>query len=378
VPAKVKKAVFSAKVKESVMSDIELLAVIERYLNGEMNADERARFEMLRHDNAAVDTRVKEHQEFTERIKQYGERLQFENLLNDIHNEIDVQALKEEFVHHPSAIVRLWRNHHSKISMAASIAIFAVLGTLFFTGYLKSQKQDTQIVNLTKEIGSIKKKLPLTGSVAHPHTPPPNYGGVGTSFAISSDGYMITNYHVVKDADSVYVQNAAGEAYHAKIVSTDPVSDLAILKINDDNFKSLGALPYGFKRGKTDLGEDLYTMGYSKDDVVYNKGYLSSGNGDKGDTIKYQISSMDVNFGNSGGPVLDTKGNIVGVISSKQDRPNGAAYAIKSKYLIKSIQADSVARKLTLSAKSKLANLSRTQQIDKLQNYVFMVKVYNR
>src|ERR1700712_5239734 len=127
------------------MSEIELIAVIERYLNGEMNADERARFEVLRRENPEVDGSVKDHQEFTGRLKQYGERIAFENLLNDIHNEIDVQALKDEFVHHPSMIVRLWRNHHSKISVAASIAIFCILGTLFVTGLLKAQNAQSEL-----------------------------------------------------------------------------------------------------------------------------------------------------------------------------------------------------------------------------------------
>jgi len=138
------------------MSDIELLAVIERYLNGEMTADERTRFEMLRRENAGIDSTVKEHQEFTSKLKQYGERLAFENMLNDIHAEIDVQALKDEFIHHPSLIVRLWRNHHSKISVAASIAIFAVLGTLFLTGYLKTQQQENDVIFLKNEIRKVK------------------------------------------------------------------------------------------------------------------------------------------------------------------------------------------------------------------------------
>jgi len=355
------------------MSEIELLAVIERYLNGEMNAEERARFEMLRHDNAEVDARVKEHQQFTDRIKQYGERLQFENLLNEIHNEIDVQALKDEFVHHPSAIVRLWRNHHSKISVAASITIFAVLGTLFLTGYLSNKKD---VVDLTNKINRIEKGqhvgLPPVKKAA-----PANYGGIGTGFAISSNGYIVTNFHVVNGADSVYVQNADGDPYHAKIVTTDAANDLAILKITDPSFKSLGALPYGFKRGQTDLGEELFTIGYPKEDQVLSKGYLSSENGFKGDTVNYQMA-MDVNFGNSGGPVLDSHGNVVGVISSKPVGVAGAAYAIKSKYLIKSIQSDTTVSKLALSSKSKMAGLNRMQQIDKMQNYVFMVKVYNR
>jgi len=383
MPAKAEEIVFSAKIiGEIEMSDIELLSVIERYLNGEMNKDERARFEALRHDNPAVDERVKEHQDFTDKLKQYGERVEFEGLLNAIHNEIDVQALKDEFIHHPSTIVRIWRNHHSKISLAASVAIFAALSTLFLTGYLKTQNQETKVNNLVKDVEKMKKNSATIGTIIHnmnerPRTiAPDNYGGIGTAFAISSDGYIVTNFHVVDKADSIFIQNADGDAFHAKIVSTDPSSDLAVLKITDSHFKSLGALPYGFKRGKSELGEDLFTLGYSKDDAVYNKGYLSSGNGYKGDTVKYQIASMDVNFGNSGGPVLDSHGNVVGVISQKQ--VDGAAYAIKSKYLLKAIQSDAATDNLTLSSKSKMANLSRIQQIEKLQNYVFMVKVYNR
>ncbi|RKR84441.1 trypsin-like peptidase [Mucilaginibacter gracilis] len=391
MPATVKKTIFSAKVmEEKKMSDIELLAVIERYLNGEMTADERTRFEILRNENTGVDSAVKEHQEFTARIKQYGERVAFENLLNDIHNEIDVQALKDEFVHHPSLIVRLWRNHHSKISVAASIAIFAVLGTLFFTGYLKTQNTEYKYTQLSREVGQIKKSnediksslTHLTGNTIGVKPPPSNYHNTGTGFALTTDGYLATNFHVVSAADSVYVQNADGEAFHAKIISTDPAHDIAILKISDPSFKALAALPYGFKKSKSDMGEDVFTYGYSgysKEDGVYTKGYLSSGNGYKGDTVKYQLS-MDVDFGNSGGPVFDSRGNIIAMVSGKVAHADGNAFAIKSKYLFKaiqSIQSDSLkSDKIILNTKSKLTNVSRTQQISKLQNYVFMVKVY--
>lgn len=361
------------------MSEIELMTVIERYLNGEMTADERARFEVLRRENPAVDNSVKEHQEFTSKLKQYGERLAFENLLNDIHNEIDVQALKDEFVHHPSLIVRLWRNHHSKISVAASIAIFCVLSTLFLTGYLKTQKQENDVINLKREIGQIKIQVNgRSGRVSIPvKTPLANF--TGTGFAITTDGYLATNFHVINGADSIYVQDVDGNTFHAKVISSDPTYDIAILKITDASFKTLSALPYSFKKGKSDLGEDVFTLGYPKDDIVYNKGYLSSGNGIKGDSTKYQISAMDVDHGNSGGPLLDSKGNVIAVVSGKV--ANGTSFAIKSKYLFKTIQAipsDSLkSDRIILSSKSKLASASRTQQISKLSNYIFMVKVYN-
>src|SRR3978361_1309590 len=122
------------------MIDNQLTEVIERYLNDEMSKDERADFEKLRNENADINKQVIEHKHFTNLIKQYGERLELEQRLNAIHDEIDVHSLKEELMEHPSWIVQLWRNHHSKISVAASIAIFAVICTLFFTGYLTNRE----------------------------------------------------------------------------------------------------------------------------------------------------------------------------------------------------------------------------------------------
>ncbi len=122
------------------MSENELLEAIERYVNGEMTVTERTRFEILRNENADINSRVAEHKHFTGLIKQYGERLELEKRLNAIHDEIDVHALEDELMIHPSWIVNLWRNHHSKISVAASIAIFAVLCTMFFTGYLGNRE----------------------------------------------------------------------------------------------------------------------------------------------------------------------------------------------------------------------------------------------
>ncbi|EHQ29437.1 S1C family serine protease [Mucilaginibacter paludis] len=369
------------------MSDIELIAIVERYLNGEMSADERLRFEVLRRENTEVDSTVKEHQEFTNRLKQYGERLEFESLLNAIHDEIDVQTLKDEFVHHPSIIVRLWRNHHSKISMAASIAIFAVLGTLFFTGYLKTQDQQSELVAMRRRVdrevrsnenfrrtttAMIKDIRDAKKSIDHN-----KYAGSG--FAVSADGYIVTNNHVISGADSVYIQNSAGDEYRVKTVYTDPKYDIAILKIVDRSFTRLSSLPYGFKRTKSDLGEDVYTVGYPGDDFTYVPGNLSAATGFNGDTINYRIS-IPVNPGNSGGPVLDSKGNVIGIISARASQAEGAAFAIKSKYLQKAINAipsDSLKSKINLNTRNSIASMTRVQQIKKIQNYIFMVKVYN-
>jgi S1-C subfamily serine protease len=126
------------------------------------------------------------------------------------------------------------------------------------------------------------------------------------------------------------------------------------------------------------LGEGVYTFGYPGGEEVYGPGSLTASTGYSGDTTEYQVS-IPVNPGNSGGPLIDDKGNIIGVISAKQTQVAGAAFAKKSAYLLKTIQnipSDSLNKSLTLSTKNTLAGLSRPQQLKKLKNYVFMVKVY--
>ncbi|MDR3696525.1 serine protease [Mucilaginibacter sp.] len=368
------------------MSDNQLLEVIEKYLNGEMTRDERARFEILRNENAEINNKVTEHKHFTGLIKQYGERLELEKRLNAIHNEIDVHALEDELMIQPSFIVRLWRNHHSKISVAASIAIFAVLCTMFFTGYLNNR--DGNIVQLRAKIDIIGKKTDQLGKTVKSLNPqhsgalnPGNFRGTG--FAISSNGYIVTDNHVIKDADSVYVQSSDGKSYKAKVIYSEPATDIAVLEITDASFKVLGALPYSFKKAETDIGESVFTLGYPRDAMVLGPGFLTASTGFNGtntDSTAYQVS-IPVNFGNSGGPLLDSRGDIIGIINAKQTHVEGAAFAIKSNFLLKAIQnipADSLKKPINTNTKNVLATLSRVQQIKKLQNFVFMVKVYNQ
>lgn len=368
------------------MSERQLLEDIERYLDGSMTAGEVSQFELLRKNNPDIDSQVSEHQQFTMLLKQCGQRMELEKRLNDIHNEIDVQTLIDELTIRPSWIVQLWRHHHSKISVAASITIFAVLGTLFFTGYFRSQNSTYQELRL--EVGKlnhsnekiIKSIHDINSTVKRTGGRSVNYDRYrGTGFALTANGYIITNYHVIVDNDSVYVQNSAGEAFKSKVIYTDPQSDVAVLKIVDTAFKNLNAVPYTFKRTKSDLAEDVYTFGYPSDSGVFGSGYLTSSNGLNGDSLRYQVS-IPVNPGNSGGPLFDSKGNVIGIIDAKQAQMEGAHFAIKSSYVLKALQnipADSLTRKFSLNSKNTLTGLSRVQQLKKLRDYVFMVKVYN-
>ncbi len=365
------------------MTEPQLLDLIEKYLRNELSEKEQLEFEVMRKNDEQLNSRTKEHQQFLKYMTGLNDRLEFESKLNAIHNEIDIDAVKEQLGIKERRVITLWRNHHSKISVAASVAIFAVMLTLFFTGYFNNQNQQSKYSALRRDLETVKRSQnalirDITGKSQHKNsTNPGNFGGTG--FAINTNGDIITNFHVINGADSVYVQNSNGESYKVKPIYINQDYDLAVLRITDSSFKRLSAVPYAFKKSKADLGEDVFTIGYPKDSVVIGKGYLSSYTDYDNDSLAYQVS-IPVNPGNSGGPLLDNYGNIIGIIKGKQEQVDGAAFATKANYLMKAIQeipADSLGRKITLNSKNGLSKLSRAQQIKKLQNYVFMVKVYN-
>ena len=143
------------------MRENQLLEMIESYLNGEMTVEESAQFDALRKKDATIDAKIAEHKEFTGLLKQYNERLSLQSRLDEIHDEIDVHTLKDDLMAHPSWIVQLWRHHHSKISVAASIAIIAILLTLYFTGDLSNR--DPRFVQLKQDVEFVKKEQARLG-----------------------------------------------------------------------------------------------------------------------------------------------------------------------------------------------------------------------
>jgi S1-C subfamily serine protease len=361
-------------------SDIELTNQIDAYLRGELNESELTEFEKKRVADPSFDMKVVEHQNLVNHLSDYSDRLKLSSEMNVIHESLDIYALKREVAPEAPLINRLWRKYRINTAIAATVALLAVSGTLLSTGYF-SKSISTNVSLLRREINSIKKSQNalIKNINDKPSRGPANPGQFGgTGFALSSNGYIVTNYHVIKGADSLYVQNSEGEAYKAKMIYIDPTYDLAVLQVTDPTFKNLDVLPYAFKKSTSDVGEDVFTIGFPRDDQVYGKGYVSSKNGYAGDTVAYQVS-IPVNPGNSGGPLLDIRGNVIGIINGKQTLVDGAAFAIKSTYILKSIEAipqDSLDEKLIISKRNSLSGLSRQDQFKKLEPFIYMVKVY--
>lgn len=362
-------------------SEIELINQIEAYLRGELSTEETAAFDKLRNEDPAIDHKVVEHQNFVSHIIDYAGRKQLQSNMEAAHQQLDIEALKTGLLSTSYKVRNLFNKYRFNTAIAAAVAIVTVFTTLFSTGYFSKSTPTNYYSALKRDINNIKRSQNalIKGINDMPDKGPVNPGEFGgTGFALSTNGYVVTNYHVIKDADSIYVQNSGGESFKVKQIYIDPAYDIAVLQIIDPAFKALSALPYTFKKSGSDLGEDVYTIGFPRDDHVVNRGYVSSLTGYAGDTVAYQVD-ISVNPGNSGGPLLDSRGNVVGIINAKQMQTEGAAFAIKSRYILQSIGAipqDSLDTKLTLNKKNTLSGLSRTDQIKKVKDYIFMVKVY--
>lgn len=362
-------------------NDIELDGIIEDYLNGKLPAAEAEAFEELRLKDPAVDHKVVAHKVFLESLQQYGVVLSLKQQMEKAHAGIDVTGLSEKLGPHPSFLVNFWRNNRSAIAVAASfllLTLFSIYSIQHNT--LQNGTYEVMRREMTKIKNSQTRLVARINSHAKVAAGPSNaakYGGTG--FALTANGYLCTNDHVIRDADSVYVQNNKGESFKVKVVYRDPQYDIAILKITDNAFSPLNTLPYKLKMNAIGMGENVYTLGYPKDDAVLGEGYVSSRTGHSGDTTQYQVS-IPINPGNSGGPLLDNYGNIIGVITAKENQVDGATFAIKSKYVLEalnSIPQDSLGKKVIFAKKNPLQGLNRTRQIGKIENYVYMIKVYN-
>jgi S1-C subfamily serine protease len=199
------------------------------------------------------------------------------------------------------------------------------------------------------------------------------YGGTG--FAVNNEGYIATNYHVVRDAKTIYIQTKNGKDKKAYIVASDIKADVALLKIEDKKFRfGKGALPYNIAKSVSGLGQKVFTVGYPKDELVYNEGYVSCDNGFNGDSHSYQLE-ITANPGQSGSPVLDKKGTVIALITGKQSNTTGTTFAVHSDALINLIQSLPNASNIKLSNTNRLKGIERPEQVKKIRDYVVSVKV---
>lgn len=144
--------------------------------------------------------------------------------------------------------------------------------------------------------------------------------GVGSGFVISKDGYILTNNHVIADAKDILVTLLDGKEYKAEVVGADERTDIALLKVDA---KDLPPLEIG---NPADLKKGQWVMAIGSPfglDSTVTVGIVSAINRDTGDYLPFIQTDVAVNPGNSGGPLLNLQGEVVGVNSQIISRSGG-------------------------------------------------------
>jgi hypothetical protein len=198
----------------------------------------------------------------------------------------------------------------------------------------------------------------------------------GTGFALTNN-YIVTNYHVVENAKSIQIQGVNGNfnsKYNATVIATDKYNDLAILKVGGCTISSL-EIPYSVKTFTSEVGEEVFVLGYPLtstmgDEIKLTTGVISSKTGFQGDVSQYQISAP-IQPGNSGGPLFDSKGNIIGIVSAKHRGAENVGYAIKASYLRNLMESTTTTNILPQS--NKISSLNLSGKVKAVKNYVYYI-----
>jgi serine protease Do len=144
--------------------------------------------------------------------------------------------------------------------------------------------------------------------------------GVGSGFIVSADGYVMTNAHVVADADEVYVRLTDKREFKARIVGSDKRTDVAVVKIEATGLPTVRIGDVGRLR----VGEWVIAIGSPFDlDNTVTAGIVSAKARDTGDLLPFIQTDVAINPGNSGGPLINMSGEVVGINSQIYSRSGG-------------------------------------------------------
>jgi len=354
--------------------------LFDDYLEGRLSKDQKEEFEQRVLSDEIFAKAFNEHKRTVSLLNKNEERTQLRKALKAIHEqefgkEAKIIPLKKEG----------FQKYARTAAMAASVGLIAVLATLTLlsTGGYLLKKQSNEITDLKRDIEELKysqdaivKGIINAGEKKKKYAPA-NFEGTG--FAMNNKGYIITSWHMVNGADSIFIENSKVERALTKIIFSDPRTDIAVLKVENEEITKTWQVPFSFSTKTSDIGEKVFTLGYPRKEVVYGEGSLSALSGYRNDTVMYQIS-IPVNPGNSGGPLLDEQGNVIGLIRGKITSAEATSFAVKSNEILKTINAietDSSKDELSMNTKrNMLKGVKRSEQIKRINPYVFNIMVY--
>ncbi len=159
---------------------------------------------------------------------------------------------------------------------------------------------------------------------------PTQFAASGSGFIITADGYIVTNHHVIDGADSVTVTLYDGTQYDAQIIGSDESNDVALLKVDATNLQPVSI-------GNSDqvaVGEQVAAIGNPLGELTFSMtvGYISALDrviNTDGTPINMLQTDVAINSGNSGGPLFDMNGNVVGITTAKYSGSTSSGTSIE-------------------------------------------------
>ncbi len=209
-----------------------------------------------------------------------------------------------------------------------------------------------------------------------------NWRGNGSGFVIHTSGLIVTNRHVVEGASEIEIEingKKSTRKYKCVVVDQDPIVDIAVIQIIDPEFTAFPALPYKLSTTEISSGTKVYALGFPKafeygSEIKVTSGIVSATTGIRNDPSMYTLS-VPIQPGNSGGPLLDMSGNLIGINTSKIISPDvdNISYAIKSKYIAEFLSK--IAPNKSLPVGISLKGKSLQQQVEIMSEFVPMIKI---
>jgi S1-C subfamily serine protease len=196
-------------------------------------------------------------------------------------------------------------------------------------------------------------------------------GGAGTGFLITDDGYIVTNNHVVEGQTRIEVALSDGQTFSARLVGRDPSVDLALVKVDGTN------LPF-IELGDSDavqVGDEVVAIGNAlalEGGLSVTRGIISGTNRtvdtNAGSTLVGMLQTdAAINFGNSGGPLIDARGKVIGVNTAIDANAQNVGFAIpisRAKPVIDDLRAGRKPAFLGVSTQNVTPALSRELGLD--------------
>ncbi len=309
----------------------------EAYLAGSLPQDEFAELKQRLSSDTAFATEFYEATDLIRSVEGSGKHKRFRTMLRDI-QQVQQAGAAIRKSRNIFLTPQLWRT----VGVAASVAI--ITSTITFWSLKPSlNKSESRYNTISREVSGLKiaqakqleKQKQLEIDLKKNNTPSSDVKMTGTGFALTNNGYFVTAYHVIHDesgyGDSVYILNKDGQYFKASLVTFNADADVAIMKVEKSGFRfGKGELPYSFGQSKAGLGAQIFTLGYPADEIAYSEGYISGRNGFDGNSMQYTLE-LPVGHGQSGSPVVDAKGTVLGLLTAVGSQTEDKTYAVSAK-----------------------------------------------